>query len=195
MSDRASPRLRWSRRPRCGCRSARARSAGTRSDRPAVDGGPVVSGRVRTRHGHLPGHSRSGALSTALTSADTCPDMTTQGADMPRIPHPQDHRSLPRPHHWSDDAACAGAETAQFFPVGKGAGALHAKGLCMPCPVRSECLTHALTYREDYGVWGGLDEDERAALLKEARRAAERQRRKERKQQQKEKGEADATAA
>ncbi|MFB8347994.1 WhiB family transcriptional regulator [Streptomyces niveus] len=115
---------------------------------------------------------------------------------MPRIPHPNDHRTLPRPHHWSDEAACAGVETATFFPVGKGgvpASVLagDAKKICLRCPVRAECLGHALTFREDYGVWGGLDEDERAALLRQARRAAERQRRKERKQ----KGKADATTA
>ncbi|GAA2948833.1 WhiB family transcriptional regulator [Kitasatospora cinereorecta] len=117
---------------------------------------------------------------------------------MPQIPHPNDTRTLPRPYHWSDDAACAGAETAAFFPVGKGgvpASVLagDAKEICVHCPVRSECLGHALTFREDYGVWGGLDEDERAELLRQARRAAEKQRRKEREQQQKEK--ADATTA
>ncbi|MFD3608978.1 WhiB family transcriptional regulator [Streptomyces atroolivaceus] len=109
---------------------------------------------------------------------------------MPRIPRPNDHVTLPRPHHWSDDAACTGVETAAFFPSGKGSGALHAKGLCMPCPVRSECLAHALTFREDYGVWGGMDEDERAELLRHARRAAEKQRRQER-----ERAKADASSA
>ncbi|MGC4947790.1 WhiB family transcriptional regulator [Streptomyces sp. DT224] len=88
--------------------------------------------------------------------------------------------TLPRPYHWSDDAACLGEHPSVFFPSGKGPDALYAKGLCGPCPVRSECLTHALTWREDYGVWGGLDEDERAAMLAEARKAAERQRRLER---------------
>ena len=104
---------------------------------------------------------------------------------MPRIPRPNDHLTLPRPHHWSDDAACAGEDTATFFPVGKGGvpasvDAAYAKSFCIRCPVRSDCLAHALTCREDYGVWGGLDEDERAELLRQARRAAERQRRQER---------------
>ncbi|MGW6456315.1 WhiB family transcriptional regulator [Streptomyces sp. NPDC055078] len=114
---------------------------------------------------------------------------------MPRIPHPNDHRTLPRAHHWSDGAACAGLETAHFFPVGKGgvpASVLadDAKEICVRCPVRAECLGHALTFREDYGVWGGLDEDERADLLRKARRAAEKQRRQER-----EKEKADGTSA
>ncbi|RPK58130.1 Transcriptional regulator WhiD [Streptomyces sp. ADI96-15] len=118
---------------------------------------------------------------------------------MPRIPHPNDRRSLPRARHWSDQAACAGAVTADFFPVGKrgvpaSVLAGDAKATCQRCPVRAECLTHALTFRENYGVWGGLDEDERADLLLRARRAAERERRKER-EQQKEKEKADASAS
>lgn len=114
---------------------------------------------------------------------------------MPRIPRPNDHTTLPRAYHWSDDAACAGMETATFFPSGaKGVpvstDTAYAKTFCQPCPVRGECLTHALTRREDYGVWGGLDENERAELLKQNRRAADRQRR-----AAKEKGKANADAA
>ncbi|MFF3096732.1 MULTISPECIES: WhiB family transcriptional regulator [Streptomyces] len=88
----------------------------------------------------------------------------------------------PRAPHWSDDAACVGAEAAVFFPVGaKGVPAqiyaLHAKSFCRRCPVRAECLQHALTFPEKFGVWGGLDEGERAELRRDARRAAERERR------------------
>ncbi|MFD5788654.1 WhiB family transcriptional regulator [Streptomyces sp. NPDC127037] len=88
--------------------------------------------------------------------------------------------NLPTPRSWFDDAACRGLPINTFFPVGKGPDALYAKAQCAPCPVRSECLTHALTAREDYGVWGGFDEHERAEMLAEARRAAERQHRAER---------------
>lgn len=93
--------------------------------------------------------------------------------------------NLPRPYHWSQDAACSGVETALFFPNGaEGAPpeleAEYAKALCVPCPVRPDCLTHALTRPEHYGVWGGLGEEERAEMRRAARRAAERERRKER---------------
>lgn len=92
--------------------------------------------------------------------------------------------NLPRPWDWTDDAACSGVATAVFFPTGqKGVpvelDASYAKTFCGRCPVRSTCLAHALTYREDYGVWGGLDEHERAVLLRDARRAAEKERRRE----------------
>jgi WhiB family redox-sensing transcriptional regulator len=39
-----------------------------------------------------------------------------------------------------------------------------AKRLCLTCPVRVECATHALNVGEEYGVWGGFTETERARL-------------------------------
>lgn len=96
--------------------------------------------------------------------------------------------TLPRPPHWTDRAACAGLPTSIFFPVSRDGvpaqiEAEYAKSFCAVCPVRATCLSHALAHREDFGVWGGLDEDERAVLVRTARLAAERQRRREREQQ------------
>ncbi|MEU1815206.1 WhiB family transcriptional regulator [Streptomyces roseifaciens] len=93
--------------------------------------------------------------------------------------------NLPRSPEWRDEAACSGVATAVFFPVtadGVPAAmeAAYAKAFCAVCPVVSACLEHALTQPENAGVWGGLDEGERAALLRAARRAAEEQRREER---------------
>ncbi|KPI33368.1 transcription factor WhiB [Actinobacteria bacterium OV450] len=87
--------------------------------------------------------------------------------------------TLPHPPTWRDEAACTGMDFAAFFSLSQ-ADIAHAKSVCGPCPVRHECLTHALTFREDYGVWGGLDEDERGQILRDVRRSAERQRRLER---------------
>lgn len=36
----------------------------------------------------------------------------------------------------------------------------------MGCPVRAECLAEALDNRIDFGVWGGMTERERRALLR-----------------------------
>ena len=36
----------------------------------------------------------------------------------------------------------------------------------MSCPVLQQCRSHALAVREPYGVWGGLTERERRALLR-----------------------------
>ena len=44
-----------------------------------------------------------------------------------------------------------------------------AKAICAACSVRRPCLDYALRIREPHGIWGGLNEAERKALL--ARRA------------------------
>lgn len=41
-----------------------------------------------------------------------------------------------------------------------------ARSICKECPVRKECLNHALTAPEIYGVWGGLSEEERILILR-----------------------------
>ncbi|MFE4454756.1 WhiB family transcriptional regulator [Streptomyces sp. NPDC056796] len=41
-----------------------------------------------------------------------------------------------------------------------------AKAVCAGCPVRLDCLAHALDHREGYGVWGAMTERERRALLR-----------------------------
>ncbi|MFD6935298.1 WhiB family transcriptional regulator [Streptomyces goshikiensis] len=98
--------------------------------------------------------------------------------------------TLPHPPSWRDDAACTEIDTPVFFSPNR-SDIAYVKTVCISCPVRPDCLTHALTHREDYGVWGGLDEDERNTLLRDAHRAAERQRRLQREKERK----ADATAA
>lgn len=71
--------------------------------------------------------------------------------------------------HWSKRAACRKEDPELFFPVGQSIAALaqtaEAKRVCARCPVSGECLAWALEARQDTGVWGGLDEDERRSLL------------------------------
>jgi WhiB family redox-sensing transcriptional regulator len=40
-----------------------------------------------------------------------------------------------------------------------------AKAICATCSVREPCLAYALKIREFHGIWGGLNEAERRALL------------------------------
>lgn len=74
---------------------------------------------------------------------------------------------------WSDEAACRGAEGLLFFSPDTFESKeqrirreRHAKELCKKCPVREACLETALATRESYGIWGGLTEQERRALLR-----------------------------
>jgi len=73
---------------------------------------------------------------------------------------------------WQLHAACRGTDSEVFFHPERERGEARerrevaAKAICAACPVRQECLDHSLAVREPYGVWGGLTEHERAALLK-----------------------------
>lgn len=39
-----------------------------------------------------------------------------------------------------------------------------AKGICSVCPIRWDCLDRALAEGIPFGVWGGMDEDDRRKL-------------------------------
>jgi WhiB family transcriptional regulator, redox-sensing transcriptional regulator len=64
---------------------------------------------------------------------------------------------------WASQAACKG-RTEELFV--RGAAQNRAKQMCMGCPVRTECLAEALDSRIEWGVWGGMTERERRAVLK-----------------------------
>ncbi|MSV51451.1 MAG: WhiB family transcriptional regulator, partial [Actinobacteria bacterium] len=40
------------------------------------------------------------------------------------------------------------------------------KAICLGCTVRTECLADALDNNVEFGVWGGMTERERRALLR-----------------------------
>jgi WhiB family redox-sensing transcriptional regulator len=78
---------------------------------------------------------------------------------------------------WSDGwqmlAACRGEDSTYFFAPNyferrseKEAREAVAKAICLHCPVREDCLEYALRIREAHGIWGGLNEMERRALLR-----------------------------
>jgi len=80
---------------------------------------------------------------------------------------------------WQDDAACRGADATLFFAPNyfekkqnKLAREAEAKQMCARCEVRSDCLEYALRVRENHGIWGGLNEMERRALLRRREVAA-----------------------
>jgi WhiB family redox-sensing transcriptional regulator len=79
---------------------------------------------------------------------------------------------------WRERAACADEDPALFFAVGSGPEASArvdiAKSICATCPVAHECLIFAVTTNQEYGVWGGLDEEERKEVRRQWRRAARR---------------------
>ncbi|MFL5737995.1 MAG: WhiB family transcriptional regulator [Actinomycetota bacterium] len=75
---------------------------------------------------------------------------------------------------WQFSAACRGEDSSLFFApnyferreekLGREA---RAKAFCARCDVRTDCLEYALDVREGHGVWGGLNELERRAVLRQ----------------------------
>lgn len=65
---------------------------------------------------------------------------------------------------WAAKGSCRTVDSDSLFV--QGAAQNRAKTICMTCPVRTECLAEALDNRIEFGVWGGMTERERRALLK-----------------------------
>jgi WhiB family transcriptional regulator, redox-sensing transcriptional regulator len=65
---------------------------------------------------------------------------------------------------WARYAACRGSDPDELFV--QGAAQNRAKTVCTRCPVRIECLADALDNDVEWGVWGGMTERERRALLR-----------------------------
>jgi WhiB family transcriptional regulator, redox-sensing transcriptional regulator len=65
---------------------------------------------------------------------------------------------------WAAAALCKQARPDELFV--KGAEQHKAKTVCAACPVRAECLAEALDNRIEWGVWGGMTERERRAVLR-----------------------------
>jgi WhiB family redox-sensing transcriptional regulator len=65
---------------------------------------------------------------------------------------------------WRVNASCREQDPDGLFVRGK--EQRKAKMVCVACPVRTECLAEALDGRIEFGVWGGMTERERRALLR-----------------------------
>ena len=74
------------------------------------------------------------------------------------------------PGKWADEAACATTDPDMFHPE-KGGTSLPAIKVCRTCPVRVECLEHALRNREYKSVWGGTTGAQRKRLNAKRRAA------------------------
>ncbi|AEI10171.1 WhiB family transcription regulator [Corynebacterium resistens DSM 45100] len=73
---------------------------------------------------------------------------------------------------WQLKGSCRGADSSIFFhPDGERGRARamreqRAKAICNTCPVIEACRSHALSVGEPYGIWGGMTESERDAILR-----------------------------
>ena len=66
---------------------------------------------------------------------------------------------------WAARARCRTQNPDALFVRGP-SEQRRAKQICSGCPVRFECLAHALDEHIEWGVWGGMTEYERRRLLR-----------------------------
>ncbi len=78
--------------------------------------------------------------------------LSAGGADEPRIA-------------WVSKARCRAIDPDELFV--RGAAQRKAAVICRQCPVILECAADALDNRVEFGVWGGMTERERRAMLKQ----------------------------
>lgn len=105
------------------------------------------------------GPQRKGLLVSITTSATH-----KVGAD------PQHHTVVPGAEAeariaWVSQARCRQADPDELFV--RGAAQRKAAVICRHCPVIAECGADALDNRVEFGVWGGMTERQRRALLKQ----------------------------
>lgn len=76
-----------------------------------------------------------------------------------------------RRDHWTEQAGCTTVPLEVFYGTDEHPltrkEKQQAKDLCASCPVRKECLIVSLETNEYWGIWGGLDERERRAMIRQ----------------------------
>jgi len=73
---------------------------------------------------------------------------------------------------WEERSLCRrpGIDPEIFYPPNsRHADARRAKALCRVCIAQTRCLAEALSRPGESGIWGGTDEEQRAALLQRSR--------------------------
>ena len=72
---------------------------------------------------------------------------------------------------WSEDAACKAHPAFLNTMLDLTRQDIRdQKEVCADCPVRLQCLGHAMRYPEQGGVWGGMGPKERTSFYRELKR-------------------------
>lgn len=82
----------------------------------------------------------------------------SRASAQPAIPAEKDRSD------WTSRAVCATQDPDMLFVTG--AAQRQAARMCDGCPVKLECLADALDNQVEFGVWGGLTERQRRAILR-----------------------------
>lgn len=97
-----------------------------------------------------------------MTRSSQAPGAPARGAAA--APAAQRSSAAPVDNDWTVSALCATRDPDLLFVTG--AAQREAARMCDTCPVKLECLSDALDNRVEYGVWGGLTERQRRAVLR-----------------------------
>lgn len=92
----------------------------------------------------------------------------------PRVPVDYPRRTFIPVASWLPKALCRteNNDPRWWYPVRSGNEyAQRALVVCAKCPVREDCLEHALETEERHGIWGGMTERQRAREIKRRERA------------------------
>ncbi|GAA2018245.1 hypothetical protein GCM10009740_02530 [Terrabacter terrae] len=65
---------------------------------------------------------------------------------------------------WKEHGTCRQTDAELWFAETSRRIHARAASICHDCPVRRPCLTWALVFDEDFGIWGGLGTAERRPL-------------------------------
>ena len=76
--------------------------------------------------------------------------------------------AVPTTGNWHGRGLCVGEDPDVFFPS-HGAPGTKARKICTACTVREQCLDYAVA-ADEFGIWGGLDQQERRSLRKRRQR-------------------------
>ena len=66
---------------------------------------------------------------------------------------------------WRCEATCRGMDPEIWYPDRGQVKKPTAVAICGDCPVRQQCLDHALERREPLGIWGGKTPYQRREML------------------------------
>jgi WhiB family redox-sensing transcriptional regulator len=132
--------------------------------------GGIVRHRCRRRRCCNPAHLRLVAVRADARRAPDSPVATSR----PSTPGPlgaiggvvEEYRPA-----WHADAACRTHPPQWWYPR-RGQSLARAREICATCAVRVTCLEYALEHREEFGIWGGLSENQRRRLIAKAVPAA-----------------------
>ena len=116
-----------------------------------------ASAPARKRDGLVPPTKRSSI--SALRTASMAPTAPTA----PKL-QPHDKVDPFERGEWITQAACRQGDPDALFV--RGAEQRKAAAICRRCPVLMECRADALDNKVEFGVWGGLTERQRRAVLR-----------------------------